>query len=161
MDAARLALALCVLLGDEVRAAALPAACCWCDGDTPVSERSTLDSDGRRHELVFSDEFETLGRDFANGRDKRWTAINKSDYTNGSPMRYMPEAVTTVLDRGAYMRVSSNASVDDKEWRECALRRVVGRATRPFLARQRAGCEPLLRAMLGAARDERPSRTAR
>jgi beta-glucan synthesis-associated protein KRE6 len=33
---------------------------------------------------VFSDEFEQDGRTFHDGRDPRWTAINKNDYTNAA-----------------------------------------------------------------------------
>ncbi|KAJ1631307.1 hypothetical protein T492DRAFT_62662 [Pavlovales sp. CCMP2436] len=80
--------------------------CCWCDRDTHNAHRVTVDADGAEHELVFSDEFSTPGRDFANGNDKRWTALNKSDYTNASPVRYTPDAVTTVSDRGAMVLVN-------------------------------------------------------
>eukprot|EP00302_Diacronema_sp_CCMP2436_P030877 CAMPEP_0179943446 /NCGR_PEP_ID=MMETSP0983-20121128/18306_1 /TAXON_ID=483367 /ORGANISM="non described non described, Strain CCMP 2436" /LENGTH=587 /DNA_ID=CAMNT_0021851119 /DNA_START=186 /DNA_END=1949 /DNA_ORIENTATION=- len=94
---------------------------CWVDRDTPAAESRTYDVDGQPHELIMSDEFEDVGREFSNGLDKRWTALNKSDYTNGSPMRYMPEAVTTVLDRGAFVRTSpTNESIDEKVWRDYA-----------------------------------------
>lgn len=92
--------------------------CCWCDKATPSEFRRTLDSTGQEHELVFSDEFNELGRDLANGNDARWTAIDHSDYTNGSPMRYTPAAVTTVADRGAMIRTSTNLSKHDMIWKE-------------------------------------------
>lgn len=36
----------------------------------------------RRFQLVFSDEFNTVGRSFSNGQDSRWTSLEKNDYTN-------------------------------------------------------------------------------
>lgn len=90
-------------------------ACCWCDPDTPAASRVTVDAAGAEHSLVFSDEFEQEGRDLSNGQDKRWTAIDKSDYTNASPLRYTPAAVTTVRDLGAY--VLANASDPSSEAR--------------------------------------------
>lgn len=40
---------------------------------------------------VFSDEFETEGRSFADGQDPRWTAIDKNDYTNNALHYYKHE----------------------------------------------------------------------
>lgn len=57
----------------------------WVDPDTPEAARSTTAltrTDKRKYELVFSDEFEEDGRTFQDGKDPRWTAIHKNDYTN-------------------------------------------------------------------------------
>ena len=55
----------------------------WVDPDTPVNNRTTLSLvDGRRFDLVFSDEFNVEGRTFNDGHDPRWTALHKNDYTN-------------------------------------------------------------------------------
>jgi hypothetical protein len=95
-----------------------PASCCWCDADTPATRRVTTDASGFEHELVFSDEFETQGRDFLNGRDMRWTALDKSDDAIDSPLRYMSAAITTVRDRGAM--VPSNKDDSGRVWRAYA-----------------------------------------
>lgn len=46
-------------------------------------------------ELVFSDEFNTPFRTFADGDDPRWTALNKNDYTNDALHYYSPDHVFT------------------------------------------------------------------
>jgi len=95
--------------------------CCWCDPDTPEDKWSFKDRDGVEYELIFSDEFEQLGRNLANGKDKRWTALNESDYTNSAACRYTPDAVTTVRDTGAMVRVQpANESNNDRVWKEYA-----------------------------------------
>lgn len=96
-----------------------PEECCWCDEDTPAMERTMTDSEGHALDLVFSDEFSTPGRDFSNGKDKRWTALDKGDDTNDSPMYYHPQAVTTVRDEGAMVRVDPhNESVPERTYRK-------------------------------------------
>ena len=63
--------------------AALPVSGGWVDPDTHESARTTVGhEDGRAYELVFSDEFNVNGRNFKNGNDPKWTALNKNDYTN-------------------------------------------------------------------------------
>jgi len=49
----------------------------------------------RVFELVFSDEFNTVGRNFSNGQDSRWTSLDKDDYTNAALHYYDSEFVTT------------------------------------------------------------------
>ena len=46
-------------------------------------------------ELVFSDEFNTPKREFRDGQDPRWTALDKNDYTNDALHYYSPENVQT------------------------------------------------------------------
>ena len=69
----------------------------WVDPDT-VEADQTLTSfvDKREYKLVFSDEFNVDGRTFHDGRDPRWTAMNKDDYTNFALHYYNADlAVTT------------------------------------------------------------------
>eukprot|EP01041_Mallomonas_annulata_P010296 gene10296-21494_t len=55
----------------------------WVDPDTLDEDRYTKSNvDGRIHQIVFSDEFNVENRDFADGNDPKWTAMNKNDYTN-------------------------------------------------------------------------------
>ena len=53
----------------------------WIDPDTPESKR-TLTVRGKKHVLVFSDEFEVEGRSFQDGRDPVWTALVGAPNTN-------------------------------------------------------------------------------
>ena len=72
--------------------------CCWCDGDTPGAERTTTGSDGKTYKLVFSDEFNGAGRQFANGADARWTALEVGDTSNKGAAFYLPEQAEIVHD---------------------------------------------------------------
>ena len=45
--------------------------------------------------LVMSDEFNSPGRDFADGHDSTWTSLNKNDYTNNALHYYHPSNVYT------------------------------------------------------------------
>jgi len=49
----------------------------------------------RKYELVFSDEFNIPHRNFHDGSDPRWTAINKNDYTNDAQHYYDANNVYT------------------------------------------------------------------
>mmetsp|Transcript_1951 Transcript_1951/g.2742 ORF Transcript_1951/g.2742 Transcript_1951/m.2742 type:complete len:633 (-) Transcript_1951:213-2111(-) len=46
-------------------------------------------------ELVFSDEFNVAGRSFADGKDPRWTSLDKNDYTNAALHYYSPDNAVT------------------------------------------------------------------
>ncbi len=72
--------------------------CCWCDGDTPDAERTTTGSDGKTYKLVFSDEFNGAGRQFANGDDAKWTALEVGDTSNKGAAFYLPEQAEVVHD---------------------------------------------------------------
>jgi len=72
--------------------------CCWCDDDTPSSASTIVDSEGKRHTLVFSDEFNQPGRDFANGKDAKWTALEIGDTSNKGAAFYLPEQATITTD---------------------------------------------------------------
>jgi beta-glucanase (GH16 family) len=70
----------------------------WIDPDTPSIFHTTkplTTGDERDYKLVFSDEFETDGRSFADGEDPRWTAIDKNDYTNDALHFYRSENART------------------------------------------------------------------
>ena len=45
--------------------------------------------------FVFSDEFNTPGRDFTNGKDARWTALDEADTVNDPLEYYTPSHATT------------------------------------------------------------------
>ena len=47
------------------------------------------------YHLIFSDEFNTDGRQFQDGSDPKWTALDKNDYTNGALHYYSPDNVYT------------------------------------------------------------------
>ena len=68
----------------------------WIDPDTELYHHTTKSyADNTRYDLVFSDEFETPGRSFADGNDPRWTSINKNDYTNDALQYYRDQLVGT------------------------------------------------------------------
>lgn len=68
----------------------------WIDPDTTsFAEKVVSHIDQREHTLVFSDEFNTDGRQFQDGKDPRWTAIHKDDYTNYALQYYNSDLVKT------------------------------------------------------------------
>ena len=58
------------------------------DHSVPVSER-------REYKLVMSDEFNVPFRNFTDGTDPKWTALNKNDYTNDALHFYSHDQITT------------------------------------------------------------------
>ena len=72
--------------------------CCWCDKATPAKAEVTFGTDKAPYELVFSDEFDEGGRDFANGKDSKWTALNIGDTSNLGAAFYLPQQATVVND---------------------------------------------------------------
>ena len=68
----------------------------WIDPETPTDDRFMLSPvDKAPFHIVFSDEFNVEGRDFSDGMDPRWTAIDKDDYTNNALHYYNDKLVTT------------------------------------------------------------------
>lgn len=61
----------------------------------------------RNFELVFSDEFNTPNRQFHDGTDPRWTALNKNDYTNDALHYY--SADNAVTDNHGRLVITSEA----------------------------------------------------
>jgi len=70
--------------------------CCWCDDDTPAA--TIVGSDSQVYSLVFSDEFNSGGRNFANGKDTKWTALKVGDTSNKGAAFYLPEQAQVVRD---------------------------------------------------------------
>jgi len=79
-------------------ATATDPASCWVDSDTPDHAKTTKSPDGKTFELVFSDEFNQAGRKFANGEDKKWTALEIGDTSNKGTAFYLPEQATISTD---------------------------------------------------------------
>jgi len=50
------------------------------------------------HQLVFSEEFNVPGRSFGDGKDPRWTALEKNDYTNDALHYYSTDNAVTNED---------------------------------------------------------------
>lgn len=76
-----------------------PEECCWCDSATPKSAQTIVGSDSQVYKLVFSDEFDSE-RDFANGKDTKWTALEVGDTSNKGAAFYLPEQATVLEDDG-------------------------------------------------------------
>ncbi|KAK9473333.1 beta-glucan synthesis-associated protein KRE6 [Dipodascopsis tothii] len=65
------------------------------DPDTPSDARTRLDKDGNTMNLVFSDEFNQVGRTFYPGDDQFWEAVNIHYAATQDLEWYEPDAVTT------------------------------------------------------------------
>lgn len=72
--------------------------CCWCDPSTPASAKTLVDSQSTTQTLVFSDEFSSKDRNFANGHDSKWTALDIGDTSNQGAAFYMPSQASVVDD---------------------------------------------------------------
>jgi len=86
--------------------------CCWCDSTTPKSAYTITDSEAKAHTLVFSDEFNTPGRKFANGEDPKWTALEIGDTSNQGAAFYLPSQAMIADDLGesSLLILTENAS---------------------------------------------------
>ncbi|KAF7323195.1 GH16 domain-containing protein [Mycena chlorophos] len=65
------------------------------DQDTPDSAYSYKGTDGKKYNLVFSDEFNVDGRSFYPGDDPYWTAVDLHYWPTGDLEWYDPSAITT------------------------------------------------------------------
>ncbi|TFK40642.1 glycoside hydrolase family 16 protein [Crucibulum laeve] len=65
------------------------------DPDTPESALTRTGSDGKKYNLVFSDEFNTDGRTFYPGDDPFWEAADLHYWPTGDLEWYDPSAITT------------------------------------------------------------------
>ncbi|KAJ7067416.1 glycoside hydrolase family 16 protein [Mycena amicta] len=65
------------------------------DPDTPESAYEYTNPDGKRYDLVFSDEFNQEGRSFYPGDDAYWEAVDLHYWPTGDLEWYDPSAVTT------------------------------------------------------------------
>lgn len=70
-----------------------PASAGWIDPDSRPEDQ-WLSFNGEDYDLVFSDEFNREGRNFNDGADPRWTAVNKNDYTNYALQYYSHDFVS-------------------------------------------------------------------
>ncbi|KAF7294736.1 Beta-glucan synthesis-associated protein SKN1 [Mycena indigotica] len=65
------------------------------DQDTPQSAYSYRGTDGKKYNLVFSDEFNVEGRSFYPGDDPYWEAVDLHYWPTGDLEWYDPSAITT------------------------------------------------------------------
>ncbi|KAF8191607.1 beta-glucan synthesis-associated protein-domain-containing protein [Mycena galopus ATCC 62051] len=65
------------------------------DDDTPSSASTYTGTDGKKYDLVFSDEFNVNGRSFYPGDDPYWEAVDLHYWPTGDLEWYDPGAVTT------------------------------------------------------------------
>ncbi|KNZ80895.1 Beta-glucan synthesis-associated protein SKN1 [Termitomyces sp. J132] len=65
------------------------------DAETPDSALTRVGSDGKKYNLVFSDEFNTDGRSFYPGDDPFWEAVDLHYWPTGDLEWYSPDALTT------------------------------------------------------------------
>ncbi|CBJ31299.1 Beta-1,6-glucan active enzyme, family GH16 [Ectocarpus siliculosus] len=83
----------------------------WIDPDTlPEHRTKDFEGDDRQFDLVFSDEFDRDGRTFNDGRDPRWMAMNKNDYTNAALQFYSHDMCET--RDGALVITTNNTDVE-------------------------------------------------
>lgn len=97
----------------------------WIDPDTPANAMSVVPlkidapapnpdkkSKSNQHQqpifsLVFSDEFNSPHRSFADGNDPRWTALDKNDYTNNAQHYYSSDNAHT--DTNGHLIIKTEA----------------------------------------------------
>jgi beta-glucanase (GH16 family) len=65
------------------------------DNDTPKSAQTRTGSDGKKYNLVFSDEFNLDGRTFWPGDDPFWEAVDLHYWPTNDLEWYSPDAITT------------------------------------------------------------------
>ncbi|KAG6897558.1 hypothetical protein C0992_000341 [Termitomyces sp. T32_za158] len=65
------------------------------DPETPENAFTRVGSDGKKYNLVFSDEFNTDGRSFYPGDDPFWEAVDLHYWPTGDLEWYSPDAITT------------------------------------------------------------------
>jgi hypothetical protein len=76
----------------------------WVDVNTPEEAYTKKSSRGDTWDLVMSDEFNVVGRDFSAGKDYMWTALDLPDGVNAALEYYSPNMTTTTKDgdRGVF-----------------------------------------------------------
>jgi len=67
---------------------------------TPTDQETITGTDAKKYSLIFSDEFNVKGRDFANGKDTKWTALDIGDTSNKGAAFYLPEQASIEVDKG-------------------------------------------------------------
>mmetsp|Transcript_5567 Transcript_5567/g.13916 ORF Transcript_5567/g.13916 Transcript_5567/m.13916 type:complete len:703 (-) Transcript_5567:494-2602(-) len=76
--------------------------------DPPTTTTSPPTHPERVYDLVFSDEFNTPHRTFADGSDPRWTALDKNDYTNDAQHYYSSSNART--DENGHLVIKTEAA---------------------------------------------------
>ncbi|KAK1936680.1 Beta-glucan synthesis-associated protein SKN1 [Phytophthora citrophthora] len=83
----------------------------WVDPDTPDDVRTYVTSRGDTWELIMSDEFGDVTRNFSAGADHLWTSLNMPDGTNDALQRYSHEMTSVECDDDeeglCYMQIKS------------------------------------------------------
>lgn len=90
----------------------------WIDPDTPeeVFTTQSLGAGGGRYELIMSDEFNDDGREFADGHDPKWTALDRPDTVNDALQYYESSMVTT---RNGFLNITTvNEDVTWAGWND-------------------------------------------
>lgn len=89
----------------------------YVDADTPESAQTTHSiQGGSEYTLVMSDEFNQDGRNFADGHDFKWTALNRPDTVNDPLQYYKSDLVTT---RGGFLDITTtNKDTTWSDWDE-------------------------------------------
>ncbi|GMH75222.1 hypothetical protein TrST_g4315 [Triparma strigata] len=82
-----------ILLGLGARFCSTLVYSTFVDSDTDEAAAKKYASEG--FEIVFSDEFNTPDRQFKDGDDPTWTALDKNDYTNAALHYYKDTAIST------------------------------------------------------------------
>lgn len=91
----------------------------WIDPDTADEHRTITRNDGTgpAYDLVFSDEFNSAGREFGAGEDPRWTALDKPDSVN-SPLAYYTPSMVTTKDGKMTIKTTNQEPVSWQGWDE-------------------------------------------
>ncbi|KAG2834419.1 hypothetical protein PC112_g6088 [Phytophthora cactorum] len=70
----------------------------WVDPDTPEDVRTYVSSRGDTWELIMSDEFGDVNRNFTAGADHLWTSLEMPDGTNDALQLYSHDMTSVVCD---------------------------------------------------------------
>lgn len=88
------------------------ASCSFIDPVTPHADRFTTNKYGEKYELIMSDEFNSSARQFGDGFDSLWTAVDTTgleSWRNGQMAIYNPQHATT--DEGK-LKITTTKSPD-------------------------------------------------
>ncbi|KIY71730.1 glycoside hydrolase family 16 protein [Cylindrobasidium torrendii FP15055 ss-10] len=89
------------------------------DSDTPQSAYTRTGFDGKKYNLVFSDEFELDGRTFYPGEDPYWEAMDFHYWPTGDLEWYDPSAATT--KDGKLVLTMTMEDTHDLNWKSAML----------------------------------------
>lgn len=90
----------------------------WVDPDTPAEFRQIKSiTDGQVYDIVMSDEFNRDGRDFKDGSDPMWTAIDRSDDDQTSSGRKSLHFYNSTQVRTEKGRLVIETNTEDTKWK--------------------------------------------